>query len=206
MLHVYQGPIGYARSTLAALFLYHTNADYLLFVDRDNAFSLQMWDALKGVAGDLVCVPYVSRHEYGGQNHWNVKYSADMVHNPSIRTAANSARLWTVTGAGTGMMRISRKALETICKQSPGVRCWNDQYKMVMYHVFADTFSSEPQYGPHDKDVVAPEPYVVHDDYGFCQRAKALGINTEVLVDFWSDHAGIKPDCSLAEGLWGKGK
>jgi len=155
-------------------FLYG-NADYLLIIDTDIVTSGQHLKWLFEHDAELVYGTYPKRHP---KHEMCLATLTDGDRPPAGKT------LWEVRRAGRGYVRISRSLLEKMKEDNggPAKRYHNGKFPVQWDFWPSMVIEGEFSTAGHGKDDKGyPRREFISEDWGFCDRARALGV--PVLVD-----------------------
>jgi hypothetical protein len=155
---VYQPVIQYARNTLVKQFLESDN-DEIVFIDSDQAWEpddlIKLINSNKDFVGAAV---HLKTHD----ERYNVKFLDNEVDHEGYLL---------VDSIGTGFLKISRNALEKICKDSEKYFYNETEYSSVF-------------------ELSIKDGHAITEDFTFCEKWKSLGGKIYIDTNLKSFHIG----------------
>jgi len=177
-----------ARDELLALFLHGTDFDDAIFLDDDVATDARFVEQLALIQEELVVCPYEMRNSDGGlqKNTWAV----DTGGKKPTSEVREGRLMMPVLGAGLGLTRIRRGALEKMWKKYAQVSALNwtshyDEHPGLACTGFCMPLVHEH---PEGSGTMRRRP----EDMSFFARARASGVQPYALLDVpvWHDARG----------------
>jgi hypothetical protein len=175
------GPIHWARNELAAQVLDNPAIEEAVYLDADVVPTLAATMALLEVDGDITCVPYPVRVRRATDlSGWACWASTPVRVRKSV-----GHRLVALSGAGCGLMRVRRHALERMVEAYVATGAplvWSESLQRPR--------SMAGLFNYLDREV-SPErgPECMWEDRSFCFRALDAGLRVEALCDLAVKHA-----------------
>lgn len=163
--------VWHVRNSFAHKFLHETQAKYLIFIDSDHAWDVEGFANLLKAPVDVVGAAYPCKNNW---DFWSVAHAFA----PGSRTPMGNAELGLIHAhkVPTGMMKISRKAFETIEANEPDNFYLEDQGKI--HGFFNHIVQDDRSYG---------------EDISFCLRCERAGIDLWIEPKITIAHFGVEP-------------
>jgi hypothetical protein len=165
-----------ARNTLVAKFLADPSATHLLFVDADISFAPSHVARLLALGEDVAACMYPLKQMTWDQAAVARARGGELISTAALRYVgkplAADLQEWrggfvTAEFAGTGMMLITRGALERLAHAHPELR-------ITAAHATMDAPGAH-LYALFDTEIDAGTGHYLSEDYVFCSRWRALG-------------------------------
>jgi hypothetical protein len=174
-----------ARNNVVARFL-QSPATHLMFIDSDQAFTpqdvLHLVESGKDLIGALIPkkqINWEGIRQAAKDGHEDIEaYGAQYVVNPPKdgRTLRIDKQCVPVDAIGTGFMLVSREAIESVIKAHPETEYLSDDVAGEMQKSWAIFHA-----GVYDEGWMR----FLTEDYVFCRRARAIGIQPHI-------HLGVR--------------
>ena len=160
------------RNTFAHKFLHQSKAKYLIFIDSDHAWDIMGFSNLIKAPVDVVGAAYPCKTHW---DFWSVfhKIVEDGSERPMVDPATG---LIEAVGVPTGMMKISRKAFETIEAYEPDNFYIDD--KGTKFHGFFNHLIENGR--------------ALGEDISFCMRCARAGVSVWIEPNITIEHYGVE--------------
>lgn len=194
-LSVYHGAsttLPKARSRAAHAVLATPGADLWCMIDDDVETDLGTLTRLVAIAraGKVAVLPCALR-SIAGDHRVNVAWLGSLV------TPAGGVSTRAVARGGCGLMIVPRAALERVRDEFRAALSYVDDDGETRVALFAPMFGAG---NPGSGQKVAPRLWL-GEDYSFCERLRAAGVELAAPVEGWSMHDGAVIDLADAAAL-----
>jgi GT2 family glycosyltransferase len=180
-----------ARNTLVAKFLAEPSATHLLFVDADISFTPAHVARLLALGEDVAACVYPLKHLDWDDAAVARARAGELISTAPLRYVGKPAdpperrgAFLAADYAGTGLMLISRRAIQRLTQAHPELR-------YTAAHATLDT-PSDLLFALFDTAIDPVTRHYLSEDYAFCARWRALGgkiwIDTEAILTHSGTH------------------